>query len=162
MSRMHNCKQRQQTGFRCQPRSGSACISIAELSLPEGFHCPLRTGVQGTAYSIFYSHGKVTGLLNKISVQGLQPRGCSAGLSLGPISRGSLCPLASPVPSFPCPLELITKLQEPKKTHVTFLLCLSPLKGGLGVGGRSSGASHLRGCPPIPHPRLQTWMLQGL
>lgn len=67
--------------------------------------------------------------------------------------------MASPLPSLPSPLELITKLQEPKKTHVTFLLCLSPLKRGVGVGGRSSGASHLRGCPP--HTPSQTTDLDG-
>lgn len=64
-------------------------------------------------------------------------------------------PLASPVPSAPCPLELITKLQEPIKKDV--ISCLR----GVGAGGGSSGPLSCEGAPPVPHPRWQPWMPQG-
>lgn len=86
-------------GFQIPAPSGSACISIEELSLPEGFRPPSE---DLCAYSILYSHGKLTGLFNKITVQGSEPRGFSVpACPLGPSSRGSLSPLASAVPSSP-------------------------------------------------------------
>lgn len=114
---------------------------------PWGFHCPLRTGVQGTAYSILYSHGKVTGLFNKISVQGLQPGGCSVQVGpWAPTPEGDST-LGLTCSFFPLSPGIDHQVAGTKENTCDLLLCLSPLKGGLGVGGRSSGASHLRGCP---------------
>lgn len=76
MSSMHNGTRRKQTGFKYPPRSRSECISIEELSLPEGSHRPLRSYVQDTAKSVFNFHGKVKGLLNKITIQGIEAQ-CS-------------------------------------------------------------------------------------